>query len=919
MKALKLHSQSCREDARQAIIFRLTGHKNIIKLKEILQDARGLYIIMELAEGGDLFDRIEAKLIQTREGFSEEELRNAVASIARALVHLHRRDIVHLDLKPENIIYNRKGPDGDLKLCDFGFATIVKEEEALRLARGTPQYVAPEVLLSKQRRDGTHEGGLGEHGYGTQADLWSLGVILFILVSGCFPFDSSNRNPAARQREILQKIKEYRDGNVRFPERGFIYPGARDLILKLLKRDPSERLTAKQVLQDEWIVNGGAQPISREDSQNLTFNLNFEDFNRARRKMLNPTMRTIIHKLDKGFIDEAAFSAANVALNEGLEEEEYEFEKELITMETGVQALITTIFSAVETQNPTTEQTCAEELRDFTMRSRARQERLLEAGGMKAIIALVRKANSIDAKRFAIIALTDFLSLPTDEDARPPSPAPPAGARGLRASMNAAPADFLFHESVCRAAIDQKGIDVLASLLLSSYKINSNRSAEHFSGEARPAKNARMDGGLPCAEIKPGNVLLVRQAMRTLAVFARHPVCHADLIRLSVVEPLVQFCCEKDTSESLRHDIALGLSILADEVGGIRLLVEKANDLIQAALNVVQSAPAGVEAACNMCKRLAMLFAEVSTRSRARRNLLEAGGMDIVRALLEIPDKVCNRYALVTLCHIISELFLLQAQGVHVSVPQDSWFEAALVVDRDGDDSALNFLRRWLRFEVGYDEDDVGVVAIKPDRSDRICIKPIPSTLEVRNDSFICSTIHLGLAIPAHMQVGLRYGYSIRLNEGCFCGWAREDYLLEHQIEYEQIDADLESEIMNRKSDHLGQSSRTWALSMKDRKVYTGGKSSYCDIRCGTGDVLSSTVEVVGVAPASDGCEHAGFVLKISYQANGKEVVAFNEVFLPDGCTVCPAVSLAKDEQVQFLVDQASTPAGCSALILSQE
>ena len=134
---------------------------------------------MELVRGGDLFDRIVEK-----GKYTEGEARLVMQKVLSAVKYLHSKDIIHRDLKPENILLMEPNNDTEVKITDFGLAKRTNQE-GLKTFCGTPQYFAPEVLKRKNTVK-----GLGS--YGTAADMWSLGVVLFILLSGAFPFDDDN-------------------------------------------------------------------------------------------------------------------------------------------------------------------------------------------------------------------------------------------------------------------------------------------------------------------------------------------------------------------------------------------------------------------------------------------------------------------------------------------------------------------------------------------------------------------------------------------------------------------------------------------------------------------------------------------------------------------------------------------------------
>jgi calcium-dependent protein kinase len=186
---------------------------------------------MECLEGGELFDRVTAK-----KRFSEDEASDALRQMLLALNYIHSHGIVHRDIKLENFVYDKKG-SGHLKLIDFGFSKMwdPSGQERMHNSLGTISYVAPEVLGKS---------------YTSQCDLWSLGVIGFILLGGYMPFSGS---------EEVQ-IRNIRKGNfVMKPERWKDISGeAKDFILKLLEVDPAKRLTAQTALEHPWIAKSCA-------------------------------------------------------------------------------------------------------------------------------------------------------------------------------------------------------------------------------------------------------------------------------------------------------------------------------------------------------------------------------------------------------------------------------------------------------------------------------------------------------------------------------------------------------------------------------------------------------------------------------------------------------------------------------------
>eukprot|EP01114_Cavostelium_apophysatum_P015421 TRINITY_DN4193_c0_g1_i3.p1 TRINITY_DN4193_c0_g1~~TRINITY_DN4193_c0_g1_i3.p1 ORF type:complete len:442 (+),score=128.56 TRINITY_DN4193_c0_g1_i3:262-1587(+) len=165
---------------REVEILKQIKHDNIISIIDIISTERYLYILLELASGGELFDTIVEK-----GSYTEEEARDVFIQMLDAVAYLHRRGIAHRDLKPENILLATRGSN-KIKITDFGLARIVPEREMMTTLCGTPQYVAPEII---KQSTWTPEQCKAKGGYGKEVDLWSLGGILYVLLSGFPPFD----------------------------------------------------------------------------------------------------------------------------------------------------------------------------------------------------------------------------------------------------------------------------------------------------------------------------------------------------------------------------------------------------------------------------------------------------------------------------------------------------------------------------------------------------------------------------------------------------------------------------------------------------------------------------------------------------------------------------------------------------------
>jgi len=205
-------------------------HPNVVSMHAIFDTEDILFIVMELMEGGELYEEIVK-----RKTFTEQDASEIVRQLTEALAYLHEKGIVHRDLKLENLLLKKKNTL-EIKLADFGLSKLYSGQ-ALQTACGTPFYVAPDVLL------GT--------GYGPAVDMWSVGVLLYVLLSGRLPFAADS------DAELFRLIIA---GNLvwKSPQFDTVTAEAKDLITKLINVVPEERWTAKQVLDHPWIKKHGA-------------------------------------------------------------------------------------------------------------------------------------------------------------------------------------------------------------------------------------------------------------------------------------------------------------------------------------------------------------------------------------------------------------------------------------------------------------------------------------------------------------------------------------------------------------------------------------------------------------------------------------------------------------------------------------
>ncbi|KAL6563759.1 Calcium-dependent protein kinase 8 [Orobanche gracilis] len=218
------------EDVRREveIMKDMPKHPNIVTLKDTYEDDSAVHIVMELCEGGELFDRIVA-----RGHYTERAAAFVMKTIMEVVQMCHRNGVMHRDLKPENFLFANMKETSPLKAIDFGLSVFFKPGERFNEIVGSPYYMAPEVL---------------KRNYGPEIDIWSAGVILYILLCGVPPFWAETEQGVAQA--IIRSVIDFKRDP--WPN---VSDNAKDLVKKMLHPDPSRRLTAQQVLEHPWLQN----------------------------------------------------------------------------------------------------------------------------------------------------------------------------------------------------------------------------------------------------------------------------------------------------------------------------------------------------------------------------------------------------------------------------------------------------------------------------------------------------------------------------------------------------------------------------------------------------------------------------------------------------------------------------------------
>jgi len=263
-KALKGKEDSLENEIR---VLRRLDHPNVVKLLEAYESKSAVYLVMELVTGGELFDRIVEK-----GSYTEKDAADLIKQVLDAVGYMHSMGVVHRDLKPENLLYHCADEDSKIMISDFGLSKM-EDSGIMATACGTPGYVAPEVLAQKP--------------YGKEVDVWSIGVISYILLCGYPPF--YDENDANLFAQILKGEFEFDS-----PYWDDISDEAKAFIRALMCVDVEKRLTCAEALQHEWITGAkGDKNIHATVSEQLKKN-----FAKSRWKKLFSAI-TMVHKMQR--------------------------------------------------------------------------------------------------------------------------------------------------------------------------------------------------------------------------------------------------------------------------------------------------------------------------------------------------------------------------------------------------------------------------------------------------------------------------------------------------------------------------------------------------------------------------------------------------------------------------------------------
>ena len=260
-------------------LLRTTDHPNIIKLYDIYEDNKYIYLIMEECNGGEFFDSL-AKRAKEKNMYTEKECAKIFKQILEAVNYLHAHGVCHRDLKPENILFSNVADDSCLKLIDFGLSKVLDGESNMKKTVGTTFYMAPEVIQGN---------------YNEKCDIWSCGIILYIMLCGKPPFYSQDED------ELKKKICSVHY-NFDYPEFKKVSQDAINLIKKILV-SPDKRLSAGEILADPWIKENAPNATGENLKQNWEHIEQYSKLNLVQKSIINFTAFHLTSRETKEFVE----------------------------------------------------------------------------------------------------------------------------------------------------------------------------------------------------------------------------------------------------------------------------------------------------------------------------------------------------------------------------------------------------------------------------------------------------------------------------------------------------------------------------------------------------------------------------------------------------------------------------------------
>mmetsp|Transcript_68672 Transcript_68672/g.143297 ORF Transcript_68672/g.143297 Transcript_68672/m.143297 type:complete len:407 (+) Transcript_68672:163-1383(+) len=243
-------------------VMRKVDHPGCVKLFDVFEDKKHVYLIQELASGGELFDRVSEN-----GAYSEADAATLFKQVMEAVAHLHSMGICHRDLKPENVLMKSDDRNSSaynvVKLADFGLSTFKADDynDTMVTACGTPEYIAPEIIVTLK------EGGSSSRTYSAKVDVWAAGVILYVMLCGFQPFQLESQN-------AMYQAIQYGRFSFPSPEWDVVSQEAKDYIKTVLQVKPSKRPTAADCLKHPWI-----KQVAFGRTESLGINENLKQYN----------------------------------------------------------------------------------------------------------------------------------------------------------------------------------------------------------------------------------------------------------------------------------------------------------------------------------------------------------------------------------------------------------------------------------------------------------------------------------------------------------------------------------------------------------------------------------------------------------------------------------------------------------------